>query len=321
MASPIQHLERFGPDRCEALAVGDARAWCRRLAGSHYENFSVLSSLVPHDRRDDFAAVYAFCRWADDLGDEAGDPARSLELLGWWRRELQACFQGSPRHPVFVALRPTIERCELPIEPFDDLIQAFEQDQAVTRYDTWHQLIDYCARSANPVGRLVLMVLGEDRADDRFAMSDAVCTALQLTNHWQDVKRDLLERDRIYVPRDMIKIRDFEDRLRRSASQGWAVDHAFLGESRALIRACVNRTWPLFEKGAPLPDTLSPSARPVVWLFAAGGQRVLSLIEMWNYETVLHRPTLSKAAKALLIGRAWIMSRSARARAPRGSAA
>src|SRR5690606_34206104 len=137
-----------------------------------------------------------------DLGDEIGDPQRSLELLAWWRRELQQCFAGSPRHPVFIALESTIQRHALPIQPFDDLITAFEQDQTVTRYDTWEQLIGYCQKSADPVGRLVLMVCGEDRSDENFHLSDAICTALQLTNHWQDVKRDVLDRDRIYIPRE-----------------------------------------------------------------------------------------------------------------------
>ncbi len=219
----IQQLEMFGPDRCDTLTMEQARAMCRRLALGRYENFSVLSAVVPADLRDDFAAVYAFCRWADDLGDEIGDPQRSLNLLAWWRRELQQCFDGQPRHPVFMALRPVIERHELPMQPFDDLIRAFEQDQTVDRYETWEQLIAYCQLSANPVGRLVLMICGEQRDEDSFANSDATCTALQLTNHWQDVRRDVLERERLYIPREMIaeSLRDgFEQRLMASAKQG-----------------------------------------------------------------------------------------------------
>src|SRR5262249_40556404 len=154
-------------------------------------NFSVLSALVPAGLRDDFATVYSFCRWADDLGDETGDTSRSLALLAWWRRELQQAFAGTPRHPVFLALKPVIDRHSLPIEPFDHLIAAFEQDQTVNRYQTWEQLIGYCRLSADPVGRLVLMVCGEERSRENFALSDAICTALQLTNHWQDVRRDI----------------------------------------------------------------------------------------------------------------------------------
>ncbi|MHC5003932.1 MAG: squalene synthase HpnC [Planctomycetota bacterium] len=311
MSTVIEQLQTYGPERCERLNVPEARAWARRLVRGRYENFSVLSSLVPRRLRDDFAAVYAFCRWADDLGDETGDPERSLELLAWWRQELLACFEGEPRHPVFVALRPTIVEHDLPPEPFDELIRAFEQDQTLTRYETWADLIDYCSRSANPVGRLVLMMCGEPRNDALFGPSDHICTALQLTNHWQDVRRDILERDRIYLPRELIEIDRFEERLLASARQGWAVDHTFLAESRDLIRACCERTWPLYESGQALLDRIGPVSRAVVWLLASGGQRVLRLIELWNYETVLHRPMLGPLTKLQLVAtarwkaRAW----------------
>ena len=240
--STVQQLDIFGPEHCETLSVAQARTWCRRLARGRYENFSVLSALVPRELRDDFAALYAFCRWADDLGDEVPSTDRALELLSWWRRELQQCFDGEPRHPVFIALAPTIERHKLPIEPFDHLIQAFEQDQTVTRYETWEQVLAYCRRSADPVGRLVLMIAGEPRTDDLFELSDAICTALQLTNHWQDIRRDMIERDRVYVPRELIEIDDFDRRLRVTATQGHAPDHEFFGESRKLVKTCVERT-------------------------------------------------------------------------------
>ena len=314
-ALTIDQLDRFGPEQCPALPVDEARRMCRRLATGRYENFSVLSIVVPRKLRDDFAALYAFCRWADDLGDEIGDPDRALELLGWWRQELKDCFAGAPRHPVFVALQPTLERHDLPYEPFDQLIQAFEQDQTVTRYDTWKQVLDYCRLSADPVGRLVLMICGEPRTDDLFALSDRICTALQLTNHWQDVCRDRLERNRIYLPRELIDFEDFEDRLVRSARQGHGVDQQFLGETRGVIRTCVERTWAMFEKGAPLVDAVSPQTRPVVWLLAAGGQQVLHQIERWNFETALHRPKLGATARLGLVLKAW---RLARRSTPRG---
>ncbi|MHC4082832.1 MAG: squalene synthase HpnC [Planctomycetota bacterium] len=310
--SPVQQLDIYGPERCETLSVEQARQWCRRLARSRYENFTVLSRLMPRRLRDDYAALYAFCRWADDLGDEVGDRDRSLELLAWWRRELQQCIAGEPRHPVFIALAPTIQRHELPVEPFDDLIKAFEQDQTVTRYDTWEQVLGYCRLSADPVGRLVLMIGGEPRRDDLYELSDAVCTALQLTNHWQDVRRDVLERDRIYIPSELIEIDRFEQRLVTTARQGFAPDREFFGESRLLVRACVERTWPLFEKGEGLLAKLGPQTRPFVRLFLAGGMRVLRAIEAWNCETVLYRPRLSKAAKLALVARAWFASRLGR---------
>lgn len=272
----------------------------------------MLSPLVPQDLVDDFSAVYAFCRWADDLGDEAGEPAERSELLEWWRRELKQCFEGEPRHPVFVALLPTIRRHDLPIEPFDDLIRAFEQDQVMRRYDTWSQLLDYCRRSADPVGRLVLMVLGEPRTESMFALSDSICTALQLTNHWQDVARDKLERDRIYIPRELNPIDDFERRLEVSAKRGWACDRTFLEESRQVVRELVNRTWPLFDEGEALIARLRPRSRPIIWLFHAGGTSVLRSIEAWNYETVLHRPRLLPVTKVTLVARAWIRSTVAR---------
>ncbi len=307
--SPVQQLEIYGPDHCDTLTVEQARRLCRRLAGRRYENFSVLSSLMPKALRDDYAAVYAFCRWADDLGDEVESRERASELLQWWRRELNQCFEGEPRHPVFIALAPTIERHELPIKPFDDLIRAFEQDQTVTRYDTWEQVIEYCRLSADPVGRLVLMIAGEPRTDELFELSDAICTALQLTNHWQDVRRDILERDRIYIPKELITINDFEQRLVATARQGHAPDREFFGECRELVRACVKRTWPLFEKGEKLLLKLRPETRPFVKLFLGGGTRVLRSIELWNHETVLYRPKLGVAAKLLLVTKAWIASR------------
>ncbi len=302
----LEQLDRFGPARCESMPVEAARAWCRRLARTHYENFSVLSPLVPREKRDDFAAVYAFCRWADDLGDETGSTAKSLELLSWWREELRRCYESEPRHPVFVALAPTIQAYDIPMQLFDDLIRAFEQDQTLTRYQTWDQLLDYCRLSANPVGRLVLMMSSGPRDDETLAASDAICTALQLTNHWQDVQRDLIERDRIYIPTELSRIADFENRLRRSAACGHAIDRTFLPESRSLIRACVERTWPLFESGRSLLPRLDARTRPIVWLFIAGGMHILRQIEMWNYETVLHRPKLGAATKGRLIAQAWL---------------
>lgn len=314
-ATTIEQLATFGPERCDTHTAEQARAMCRRLALGHYENFSVLSAVVPTDLRDDFAALYAFCRWADDLGDETGDRERSLDLLAWWRRELHQCFDGRPRHPVFTALRPVIERHRLPQEPFEDLISAFEQDQTINRYATWAQLLAYCRMSANPVGRLVLMLCDEPRDQRLFELSDAACTALQLTNHWQDVKRDALERDRIYIPSELSDARGinvFESRLLASAKQGFGVDRAFLGDFRSVLRACVARTWSLFDQGGELLEHVHNRTRPIVWLLTAGGQHVLRQIDLWNHETVLHRPKLGKPTKAMLIARAWWMAHRGR---------
>lgn len=294
------------------VTVDEARSRARRIARSHRENFSVLTRLVPRDVRDDFAAVYAFCRTADDLGDEIGDPQRALELLGWWRAEIDAAWAGEPRHWVFRALKPTIERFQLDRRPFEDLVSAFEQDQTVDRYETWDGLFDYCRRSADPVGRIVLRLLDEFATPDQLERSDAICTALQLTNHWQDLRRDLLDRNRIYIPRESIEIEDFEARFRRTAEQGWACDDTFLEESRGLVRACVDKTWEKFEAGGSLPESLGPRAAPVIEVLANGGARVLRSIEDWDYETVLHRPTLGLTAKLGIVLRAWANTRTSR---------
>ncbi len=301
-------LPRFGPDHCDPVSENEARRWCRQLAWGHYENFSVLSSLVPPSLRDDFGAVYAFSRWADDLGDEIGDTQESLRLLAWWREELQACYAGSPRHPVMVALAPTVRRHELPRELFDRLISAFEFDQRKSRYDTWDESMAYCRDSADPVGRLVLMMLGESRDESLFRLSDCICSALQLTNHWQDIRRDLVERDRIYIPRDMIRIDDFERRLAETVRLGHSSDATFFDESRTMVRGLVERTWSLYEEGEPLLRAVRPQSQALIWLFAAGGMRTLRQIELWNCETVLHRPTLMKSTKLLLVAKAWWIS-------------
>ena len=313
----LEDLARFGPDAPDSgggMSVSEARDKATRLARAHRENFSVLTRLVPVDVRDDFAAVYAFCRTADDLGDEIGDPDRARELLAWWREEIDRAWNGEPGHWVFIALGPTIERFGLQPGPFLDLVSAFEQDQVVTRYETWDQLLDYCRRSADPVGRLVLALLEQPVDEEIARRSDAICTALQLTNHWQDVCRDLLERDRIYLPAEMNEIPDFERRFRASARQGWAIDSTFLDESRALIRDCVERTWPLFELGSELPGMLDDRAAPVISTLASGGVRVLRLVEDWDYETVLHRPSLSTSAKAGILLQAWWRTRATRRR-------
>src|SRR5215475_3361154 len=180
----------------------EALGYTRWLATTHYENFHVVSFLLPKRLHQDFYNIYSYCRWADDLGDEIGDASESLRLLAWWRGELQAMYGGQAKHPVFVALGPTAQRYSLPMETFDDLIKAFEQDQLVTRYRDFEELFQYCRYSANPVGRLVLGLCGY-RDADRYALSDATCTALQLANFWQDVTVDL-KKDRVYLPLDVL---------------------------------------------------------------------------------------------------------------------
>ncbi len=321
MASAVlAQLDRFGPDRCEQLSYEQAAAYTAELTRAQYENFTVVSWLLPRRLREPFRHVYAFCRWADDLGDETGDPRRSLELLAWWRDELTRCYDGKPRHPVFVALRPTIERFDIPRKPFDDLIDAFIQDQTVTRYDTWEQVLDYCARSADPVGRLVLHLCGH-RDAQRQQLADATCTALQLANFWQDVRRDIVERDRVYIPADVARRHGLEIATmaaavkadaarRRDAAQCRACVES-LGGLRAMrpgfqqtMRELVDRTQPLFDRGRGLWPLLARDVRVDVQLFTLGGEAILKMIRRQQYDTLTRRPALSKLAKLGLMARA-----------------
>jgi squalene synthase HpnC len=264
----------------------------RRLAQSHYENFSVVSLLLPRHLRQDFSNVYAFCRVADDLGDEIGDPAESLRLLADFRAQTLECFAGRARTPVFLALSHTIQRRQLPAEPFLDLIDAFEQDQRVSRYDTYPQVLDYCRRSANPVGRLVLHLCGYHDAQ-RQELSDHTCTALQLANFWQDVRRDILERARIYIPRDsMERFGVTEAQIRAGQCDG---------NFRSMLRFEVDRTAEMFDCGTALLPMLRPSVRMQVSLFGKGGRAVLSAIRRQNYDTLSRRPALTRWQKGKLI--------------------
>ena len=281
------------PERDRAWTYEAALSYTRWLATSHYENFHVVSFLLPKRLHQDFYNIYSFCRWADDLGDEIGDTRESLRLLSWWRDQLQQMYQGRASHPVFVALARTVETYNLPVEPFDDLIKAFEQDQAVTRYRDWEGILEYCRYSANPVGRLVLMLCGY-RDAARFEMSDATCTALQLANHWQDVTVDLLK-DRIYIPLDIME------------RHGYSVDRLYAREFTpqfaAVMRDIVDRARLLFWKGLPLAETVDRRLAVDLDLFSRGGMRVLDKIEQQNYNVLARRPAISKMERAgLLIG-------------------
>ena len=219
-----------------------AQQYTRWLAAHHYENFNVVSWLLPKALHQHFYNVYAYCRWADDLGDEVPNAARALELLDWWERELEACYEGKPSHPVFVALRETIAAKDIPRQPFADLLKAFRQDQTVKRYATWGAVMDYCVYSANPVGRLVLYLCGY-RDQERQRLSDATCTALQLANFWQDVSRDL-EKGRIYIPLDAVAA--------QGLTEGNIVERRFDNRYVRLMKDLIARTRALFAEGMPL---------------------------------------------------------------------
>jgi len=272
------------------LATAEART--RRLAYSHYENFSVVSLLLPARLRQDFCNIYAFCRTADDLGDEVGDRDASLDYLADFKRQTRACFAGQSSSAVFVALSSTIRKYDIPIQPFLDLVDAFEQDQRITRYESFEQLVDYCRRSADPVGRLVLCLCGY-RDERRQKLSDKTCTALQLTNFWQDVRRDILDRDRIYIPAESMRRFAVTE---RQIKEGRCDDNF-----RRLLQFEVDRTQALFREGEALLPLLDPAFRRHIALFARGGMSILDAIRRRDYDTLSSRPTLSPWRKARLV--------------------
>jgi squalene synthase HpnC len=289
--------------------VDGAERLTRELAHSHYENFSVVSFLLPRHLRQDFCNVYAYCRTADDAADEVADRDQSLRMLAAIRRELHDTYAGRSVGPIFIALSATIQRHSIPIEPFDALLDAFEQDQRVSRYQTFAQLVAYCQRSADPVGRLVLWMCGY-RDPQRQRLSDCTCTALQLANFWQDVRRDLLERDRIYLPEEsMDRFGVSESSLRQQITEG-RCDPAV----RRLIEFETDRTDGLFDQGEALLPTLDRSVRGQIGLFAAGGRAVLQSIRNQNYDTLSQRPSLSKWQKGHLSTTALLNRLTTRAR-------
>lgn len=290
-------LARYGPGSSHPpVSLADAQIYCSRLARGHYENFSVASVLLPRRLLKHFHNVYAYCRWADDLADETGGEHQALELLRWWREELQQCYDGRPHHPVLVALEQTIETFGIPQRPFLDLLLAFEQDQTVKTYQTFEQLRDYCRFSANPVGRLVLYLL-EAFSEDRARLSDQVCTALQLANFWQDVARDFAI-GRVYLPE--------EDRLRFSYTDEDLAAQRFTPAFAELLRFEVDRTRDLFYRGIPLVELVPPDVQADVELFIQGGLAILRKIESIGYNVWKCRPELAKWEKGTLVaGALW----------------
>lgn len=280
----LEDLARWGPATAPCDDLVEAEAYCRGLARSHYENFPLLAWTLPRRLRQPFANVYAWCRWADDLADEPGDPARSLELLGWWREELRACFAGTAGHPVTLALQASVETFDLPCEPFSDLLTAFETDQRVVEYETFVELLGYCRYSANPVGRIVLALSG-CRGPRYEAWSDSICTGLQLANFWQDVRRDH-EAGRIYLPREDRQRFGFAD----SQLAARVSDRAF----EDLLRFQVERTREYLQDGLPLVAVMPGRMQVVLELFVRGGLKILKRIERVNYRVWETRPVVGR---------------------------
>jgi squalene synthase HpnC len=277
-----------------APSLDDAEEYCRRLARTHYENFSVASWFLPTRLRQDFFNVYAYCRVSDDLGDEVGDTAVALALLDEWQSELQACYDGKPKHPVFVALAETIRKFEIPQHEFSDLLIAFRQDQTVTRFETFNDVLGYCRYSANPVGHLVLYLCGH-RDNERQRLSDHTCTALQLANFWQDVSVDY-EKGRIYLA--------LEDLRRFGVTEDDLAQKRNTPQFRAMMKFEVERAREWFERGLPLAAKVGKELALDIELFSRGGQEILNAIERQDFAVLGRRPVISKPRKLALVARA-----------------
>jgi squalene synthase HpnC len=277
-----------------APSLEESQEYCRHLARTHYENFSVATWFLPKHLRQDFLNVYAYCRISDDLGDEVGDPALSLSLLDEWQIELDACYAGKPRHPVFVALAETVRKFEIPKHEFSDLLIAFRQDQTVTRFETFNDVLAYCRYSANPVGHLVLHLCGYHDAE-RQQLSDFTCTALQLANFWQDVTIDYAK-GRIYLP--------LEDLRRYSVTEEDLAQNRNTPAFREMMKFEVERAREWFDRGLPLVGKVNKELAVDLELFSRGGQEILNAIERQNFAVLGRRPVVSKPRKLALVARA-----------------
>ncbi|MCC9605055.1 squalene synthase HpnC [Blastopirellula sp. JC732] len=291
-----RQLEKYGPESPhEPCSLAAATDYCQHLTKSHYENFTVASWLLPRELRPHFAHVYAYCRWSDDLADEVGEDQRSLDLLAWWRGELEACYQGKAWHPVFVALSETIREYQIPIDPFANLLIAFEQDQRVKCYGSHQQLLSYCENSANPVGHLVLY-LGRSFRPETRELSDSICTGLQLANFWQDVARDYAI-GRIYLPE--------EDRRKFGVTEEMIAAKSASAEFRQLLQFEVERAENYLRSGRPLINMIAPQLRLDVELFLAGGLAICQAIRQQKFDVLQSRPTVGKWKKLQLLLGCW----------------
>lgn len=269
--------------------IADSYGYCERLAKRHYENFLVGSLLLPKDKKRHLYAIYAFCRITDDLGDDY--LGNRTEALNYWEKQTMECFTGEPQHPSMLALQHTVNLHNMPVEPFLKLIEANRMDQLKNTYRTFGELEFYCNHSANPVGHMVLWLFGY-RDKERQNLSDHICTALQLTNFWQDIRRDLTL-GRIYIP--------IEDIERFGYSTHELLQGKFTDAFQKLMVYQVARTRELFDRGQPLASKLDNKLRFDVELFIKGGLSVLNAIEKQNYNTFIHRPIVSKSQKLLLL--------------------
>jgi squalene synthase HpnC len=278
--------------------LAEARAWCRELTTSHYENFHVATFFLPKKVRPHFESIYAYCRVSDDLGDEVADPATALRLLNTWELMLDECYDApaDSMHPVFVALRETIAECDVPRELFSDLLLAFKMDQVKTEYATWGELMEYSHYSANPVGRLVLWVCGY-REEELGLLSDKVCTALQLANFWQDVVEDA-ERGRRYLPG--------ESMVRFGIDEGQIEGRVFTPEFRAMMIDLVTRTRAMLIEGGAISGLVDRELALTLDLFRKGGEAILDGIAAQDFDVLRGRPVVTKVKKLSLLAGALV---------------
>lgn len=301
-ASVVQHALLGAPSEyltpLERPSLAEAQAWCRELASSHYENFHVATWFLPRKVRPHFESVYAYCRVADDLGDEVADPLVAMRLLDEWGSMLDECYDTPQRsmHPVFVALHETVSACELPRELFHDLLHAFRMDQVKTEYDTWAELLEYSHYSANPVGRLVLWICGY-RDEARALLSDKVCTALQLANFWQDIVEDA-ERRRRYLPAESIEA--------FGVDEGQILGRVFTPEFGAMVEDLVVRTRAMLREGSAISSQVDRELEVTLDLFSKGGEAILNGITSQNYDVLRGRPVVSKTKKLSLLAGAFV---------------
>jgi squalene synthase HpnC len=277
----------------ERPTLEEARAWCRSLTTTHYENFHVATFFLPRKVRPHFESIYAYCRVADDLGDEVADPAVASRLLDSWGSMLNECYDAPEQsmHPVFVALHETIRECEPPRQLFLDLLHAFQMDQYKTRYESWEELLEYSHYSANPVGRLVLWVSGY-REESLGLLSDKVCTALQLANFWQDVVEDA-ERGRRYLPTEAMGL--------FGVMEGQIEGRVFTPEFRAMIASLVGRTREMLREGGAISAYVDKELAVTLNLFRSGGEAILNGIARQDFDVLRGRPMVSKSRKLGLL--------------------
>jgi squalene synthase HpnC len=288
LGAPHQYLTPL-----ERPSLAEAQAWCAELTRTHYENFHIATIFLPRKVRPQFESIYAYCRVAEDLGDEVDDPVVATRLLDAWGSMLDECYDTPQRsmHPVFVALHESIRACDLPRQLFADLLIAFKVEQVKTEYETWEELLHYSHYSANPVGRLVLWVYGY--REERLALlSDKICTALQLANLWQDVVEDK-ERGRRYLPAESLK--------RFGVDEGQIEGRIFTPEFRAMVQDLVVRTRAMLDEGGEISRYVDRELAVTLNLFRNGGDAILDGIVAQDYDVLRGRPVVTKAKKLSLL--------------------